>query len=62
LTTGFREILKAERKGKRISELSLLRLKQEASYGAAFLGAEKVGVTLPLNYKSNAEVFSNEKL
>lgn len=59
--TGFLEILKTERKNRRIIEISLLTLKQEASLGAAYLGAKEVGIKLPLDYNSNAEVFFNAK-
>lgn len=61
IQTGFLEVLKTDRKNRRISEISLLKLKQEATLGAAYLGAKEVGVSLPLDYKSNAEVFFNAK-
>lgn len=61
IQTGFLEVLKTDRKNRRISKISLLKLKQEATLGAAYLGAKEVGVSLPLDYKSNAEVFFNAK-
>ena len=59
---GFLETLKAVKAKMRIQELTLQRLRQPASVGAASLGARAVGVTLPMDYDINAETFYHEKL
>ena len=62
LVLGFLEVLKADKPNRRVQEITLLRLKQPASLGAASLGARSAGFTLPLDYSANAEKFFHEKL
>ncbi|XP_052773863.1 N-acetyl-D-glucosamine kinase-like [Mya arenaria] len=62
LKPGFLEVLTAERPGRRIREVTLQRLKQAASVGAASLGARAVGFKLPLDYSANAEIFFHGKM
>lgn len=59
---GFLETLKAAKAKMRIQELTLQRLRQPASVGAASLGARAVGFTLPMDYDVNAETFYHENL
>ncbi|KAL4231724.1 hypothetical protein ACF0H5_009300 [Mactra antiquata] len=61
LKPGFIEVMKADRKNKRINEITLLMLKVGASIGAASLGARSVKFTLPIDYNANAELFFHEK-
>lgn len=59
--SGFMEVLKAKRSGRRIHEVTLLTLKQPASVGAASLGARAAKAKLPMDYDANAEIFFHEK-
>ncbi|XP_052227642.1 N-acetyl-D-glucosamine kinase-like [Dreissena polymorpha] len=63
LKPGFLSVFKGKRGAQsHIKELTLVGLKQPASLGAASLGARAVGVTLPLDYAANAEVFFHDKV
>ncbi|XP_048826461.1 N-acetyl-D-glucosamine kinase [Brienomyrus brachyistius] len=56
LKPGFMEVLERAAGG-HFTRYSLLTLHQSSALGGASLGARSIGVTLPLDYSANADVF-----
>nr|XP_015199303.1 PREDICTED: N-acetyl-D-glucosamine kinase [Lepisosteus oculatus] len=54
--SGFTEVLEGVA-SQSFSRYSLLTLRHSSALGGASLGAKSVGITLPLDYKANANVF-----
>jgi N-acetylglucosamine kinase len=58
LKEGFLEGLQPRGRGDvKISEIKLFRLKTSPAIGAAYCAAKKAGITLPIDFTTNAEVF-----
>lgn len=63
LLTGFLEGLRPRVAGDiKLSEITLLFLEKNSTFGSAYLAVNAAGATIPIDFSKNVKVFFNRKL